>query len=396
MDMKNKFLAIISILFLNMFSVHGEIKMVFRYDDYLLMPSKLNDSILYIFQKNNIPLCVGIIPFDNNNTVINSLNQDQINDLISRIQRKEIEVALHGYNHNNNAHVSFFTKYASSEFATLSYANQMEKLKKGKEFLDSLLQIDIKVFIPPFNTYDKTTLKALENLNFEIISAITKGPVGSSKIQYIPGTYVDFVNLNKIIEANKNNDVAIIVYFHPFSFPGGSPNYPNDVTKQITMNQLDNLLHWLRQDGISFYTFSDIAKKADFSKKKYLENTAQFNLLKKILFKVKNYNFGVYPIGNKSGQVLIFFAGNIFLHIISFLLVYFFVVYFCRIFHPNITLIKAGLALISISALIFFYYHRMDFSFWILFILFLVIYIALIMGLIRVYKPLNHTSEKPL
>ena len=114
MDMKNKFLAIISILFLNMFSVHGEIKMVFRYDDYLLMPSKLNDSILYIFQKNNIPLCVGIIPFDNNNTVINSLNQDQINDLISRIQRKEIEVALHGYNHNNNAHVSFFTKYASS------------------------------------------------------------------------------------------------------------------------------------------------------------------------------------------------------------------------------------------------------------------------------------------
>lgn len=393
--MKNKFLAIISIFLLNIFSVQGEIKMVFRYDDFLLMPSKLNDSILYIFQKNNIPLCVGIIPFDNSNSVINSLNQDQINDLISRIKRKEIEVALHGYNHNNNVQVSFFTKYASSEFAALGYENQMEKLKKGKEFLDNLLQIDTKVFIPPFNTYDKTTLKALENLHFEIISAITKGPAGSSKIQYIPGTYVDFVNLNKIIEANKNTDVAIIVYFHPFSFPGGSANYPNDFTKQITMNQLDKLLHWLRQDGISFYTFSDIAKKADFSKKIYRENTAQFNILKKILFKVKNYNYGVYPTGNNSGQNLKFFVGNILLHIISFLLVYFFVVYFCRIFHPNLSIIKAGLAVISISALIFFYYHRMDFSFWILLILFLVVYIALIMGVIRVYKASIHTSGKP-
>jgi peptidoglycan/xylan/chitin deacetylase (PgdA/CDA1 family) len=396
MDMKNKFLAIISIFVLNIFSAHGEIKMVFRYDDFLLMPSKLNDSILYIFQKNNIPLCIGIIPFDNANSVINSFNQDQINDLISRIQRKEIEVALHGYNHNNNANVSFFTKYASSEFATLRYDDQIEKLEKGKRYLDSLLQIDLKVFIPPFNTYDKTTLKALENLHFDIISANTKGPDGSCKIQYIPGTFVDFVNLPKIIEANKNSEVAIIVYFHPFSFPGGSANYPNDFTKQITMNQLNNLLHWLRQDGISFYTFSDIAKDADFSKKIYQENTAQFNILKKTLFKVKNYNYGVYSISKNARQKLEFFVGNILLHLFSFLFVYFFVVYFCRIFHPNLTLIKTGLAVISISGLIFFYYHRMDFSFWILFILFLVIYIALIMGVIRAYKPLIHSSKKPV
>ena len=218
MDMKNKFLAIISIFLLNIFSARGEIKMVFRYDDYLLMPSKLNDSILYIFQKNNIPLCIGIIPFDNANSVINSFNQDQINDLISRIQRKEIEVALHGYNHNNNANVLFFTKFASSEFATLSYANQIEKLEKGKRYLDSLLHIDMKVFIPPFNTYDRTTLKALENLHFDIISANTKGPDGNGKIQYIPGTFVDFVNLPKIIEANKNSDDSYYSLFSSIFF----------------------------------------------------------------------------------------------------------------------------------------------------------------------------------
>ena len=162
------------------------------------------------------------------------------------------------------------------------------------------------------------------------------------------------------------------------------------------MNQLDNLLQWLRHDGISFYTFSDIAKKADFSKKIYRENTAQFNILKKILFKVKNYNYGVYSISKNARQKLEFFVANILLHLFSFVLVYFFVVYFCRIFHPNFTIIKAGLAVISISGLIFFYYHRMDFSFWILLILFLVIYIATIMGVIRVYRPLIHASKKPV
>jgi peptidoglycan/xylan/chitin deacetylase (PgdA/CDA1 family) len=394
--MKNKFLFIISLIFLSILSANGDIKMVFRYDDYLLVSSKLNDSILYIFHKNNIPLCIGIIPFDDAKKFHNDLNEDQVRDLRSRIQRQEVEVALHGYNHNNNVKASFLTKNYSSEFATISYASQYEKLAKGKRSLDSLLQTETKLFIPPFNTYDNNTLKALENLQFDIISADMSGASANNEIQYIPGTFVDFVDLPKIIETNRVRGVTVILYFHPFSFTGGSPKYPNNFTKQITINQLDILLHWLKAQGVSFCTFSELAKTANFNKALYQVNAAKYNLLKKVLYKLKIYSYGIYPISGYQKQNREFLFGNFLLHLLSFLFVYFLVIYVCKILHPNFSIILILLAILTLSVLFYFYYHRVDFSFWILFIIFMVNYMALILGIFRVYKPWIYASKKKL
>jgi hypothetical protein len=96
--MKIKLLVIALSVLLNGFPAiaDGKIKMVFRFDDYLLIPSTLSDSLLNIFQKNKIPLCIGILPFDTSGSFIYKLNQSQLYDLRSRIHRKEIEVGLHG------------------------------------------------------------------------------------------------------------------------------------------------------------------------------------------------------------------------------------------------------------------------------------------------------------
>jgi hypothetical protein len=91
-------------------------------------------------------------------------------------------------NHLNVLNHRFLTRTTYSEFATVDYNKQYEKLAKGKMVLDTLLQINTSVFIPTFNTYDNNTLKVLEELKFEIISGGLHGPSGSEILKYIPPT----------------------------------------------------------------------------------------------------------------------------------------------------------------------------------------------------------------
>lgn len=392
--MKIKNLFIVFFLFFNFFLTNGQgkVKMVFRYDDYLLVPSKFSDSLLYIFQRNNIPLCLGIIPYDSSNSLVYNLNSDQINDLKSRMQRKEIEIALHGFNHSNILKTSFLTKVTFSEFVSLDFDKQYEKLARGKKTIDSLFNINTNIFIPPFNTYDKNTLRALDDLGFEIISASTSGTFISGKIKYIPATCADFSELPKIINSYINNDVTIIFYFHPYSFKGSQSKYPNEFTRQISLNQLDTLLIWVKKQNINSYTFSDLAKIGSFDNELYRTNFLKYNLLGKILYKLKLYRFGVYstPEFNKGNTWLIF--GNIILHLFSFLFVYFFIFYLVKILRTSLKMILIFLGICSIPIFIYLIYIRNDFSLGIILIILLVNVIALIFSLLRTFKP----SIKPL
>lgn len=76
-------------------NLNQRIKIVFRFDDYQLTSTKFYDSLFYIFQKNNIPFCLGIIPFDTNGLIHNEMNPEQLSDLNLRIIRGKIEIALH-------------------------------------------------------------------------------------------------------------------------------------------------------------------------------------------------------------------------------------------------------------------------------------------------------------
>lgn len=388
--MKNKLLSIVLLVFLSFFSANanGKIRIVFRYDDYILVPSKFCDSLLYIFHKNNIPLCLGVIPFDRANIIINKLNQEQINDLRSRIQKKEIEVALHGYNHLNILKPSFLNKNTYSEFASENYFKQFDKLSKGKKALDSLLNIEINVFVPPFDTYDNNTLKALIDLNFKIISGDKYGGCIYDEIKYIPATYGDFFKLSEIIEKNINDNVTIVFLFHPYSFIENSFKYPDIIEPRISLNYLDSLLSSIKKQDISFYTFSDLAKTENFDRALYESNSLKYNLLTKILNKLKIYRYGIYSsiaFHNKYKEFLLF--GNIIMHLLSFLFVYYFVYYFIKIFHPSLNFVLISLGICSLPILIYLFYIRNDFSFGMILIILLVNLTALIFNLFRNYKP---------
>ena len=390
--MRNRILFFSFLMLFISSSANGKIKIVFRYDDYQLIPSSFSDTLLTIFQRNKIPVCLGIIPFDSAGIFIDKLDKIQVEEFKARIQREEIEIAIHGFNHINGFHRPSMGKTFYSEFAEVPFDKQYMMVASGKKALDSLLQINTNIFIPPFNTYDKNTLKALEELDFRVISASTRGAYLNNGLQYIPGTFEDFSELPEIIRKYQNENVTIILYFHPYSFkeyPIKQPNYPGN---QVSIGSLNSLLKWLNEQNISCYTFSDLIQTENFNYVHYQANSLKYNFLKKILNKYKLYSYGVYlPMEfHKRHKELLF--GNILLHLICFIVVYLFTGYFVKTLRPNR---KAAILILSVVAglaFFYFYYHRNDYSFWITLVMFSVIFLAVIMGLLRSFKLISRSN----
>jgi peptidoglycan/xylan/chitin deacetylase (PgdA/CDA1 family) len=386
--MKIKYLFFVALSLCSSQIVNGQHnpKVVFRYDDYALIPSEINDSITNIFIENKIPLCLGVIPFDTANSLIFNLNRQQLNDLKLKIQTGKIEIALHGYNHKNQLGIPFFAHKSFSEFADVNRGTQYEKLAKGKRTLDSLLQINTNIFVPPFNTYDKNTLKVLEDLHFDIISGSMSGPSLRNNIKYIPATCENFSELPGIISRFRNRNVTIVVYFHGYSFNEVSSQYSNTTRALITFRQLDALLKRVKQQNVSFYSFSDLAGTADYNYSLYRANSFKYNLLKKVLNKTRYYNFGVYSSRELNQKDKALMYGNILLHLLCLVVVYLFVSWLTRIFNADLKTVLIIFGMFFLSALIFLFYIRNDFSFWMILIIIAVVVVAASAGIFRVYK----------
>jgi hypothetical protein len=404
--MKNKLLYIISLLFilghlsLNAVAenLNPRINLIFRYDDYTLKPKINNDSLLNVFKKNNIPLCVGIVPVDKDGKLINELNTEQLNNFKSRIDRKEIEITLHGYNHAStvpNKFISILNKKYNSEFAFLNYEKQYERLSIAKFKLDSLLGINIQTFVPPWNMYDNNTLKALENLKFKIISADINGPSDNKNIKYIPDTQEDFDDFVGIINKYKNKNVTIVVLFHPYSFKGCCPEYPNKYSERISFYQLDTILKWInKQNNIDVYTFSTINKKEDFDETRFKLNSTKTNLLVRVLQNLNLFEDGVYFSYQYLQNIKILLGiFNILFHLLCFWLFYMFAKMMAKVLRPNkiIIIIFSIVFVIMVLSFLVWYYNS---PVWLIMFIFLVMSsIAIFLGLYQKHELFLNKTE---
>lgn len=361
------------------------IKIVFRYDDYQLTSTKFNESLLNSFKKNHIPLCLGIIPFNEDGLIHNELTQEQLVDFTSRIKKGEVEVALHGFNHKDNKLVekSFLVNPIPSEFAKLRYTDQFEKINKAKRSIDSLLNINVNIFIPPFNTYDDNTLKVLDSLKFEVISASIDGSSSSNKIKYIPSTCSDLNELSDIIKKYPNDNLVIVVLIHPYSFKGGS-NYSGGPQKRIDFKQLETLLNWVNnQKYINSTTFSRLNQSEIFDNKRFVLNSVNNNLLLNILKKLKFANYGVInTVEYETSHKWIYILFNILLHIITFLFIYFVYSLITKMIKPNKAMVITYLA-VTILIIFVIIYNRINSYNLITYIVFmLTIFIGMFLGLL--------------
>jgi peptidoglycan/xylan/chitin deacetylase (PgdA/CDA1 family) len=198
-----KLLMITAVLLLAVFPATGQtglshagkpIIVFFRYDDISGRSSyALERKLIDLFRKHGFSLTVGVIPYvcdrDFHDPAAQGnleLTPQTVKMLREAASDHTVDVALHGYTHQT---VRSRDEGNYTEFSGVNYEIQEKKLIKGKLMLEKALQLKISTFIPPFNSYDRNTIRAVEKLGLTYFSANRWGTANeSSSLWYLPVT----------------------------------------------------------------------------------------------------------------------------------------------------------------------------------------------------------------
>ncbi len=259
-------------------------KIVFRYDDYSSRsPTDFEIKLINVFRKYDTSFTVGIIPYivssdiqDPSPQEVMQLSDEKVNILKTAIASGIVEPALHGYSHQTNRNRKWILDNYS-ELSGLSYEEQLMKIKKGKDFLENEFCKKVDIFIPPWNSYDKNTLRCLEKLNFSYLSADFGGISDKTiHIKFLPAT-TDIYGLHKSINSARSSSCqlsVIVVIFHSYNFI--------DVDKKIgkiTLKQFCKLLSWITsQKDVQVCSMNEIFNKNTFGKTTFLKNKMYFKI----------------------------------------------------------------------------------------------------------------------
>jgi len=253
-----------SVLFIQ--KLEAKIYIAFRNDDisYLSDP-KFEYEVLKIFRKYNIRPLYAVIPAHNGNIL--RYGMPIVDALRLWYSRGWVDIAMHGYSHKN-------------KFSDLSYDEQLKRIKAGKEIIVKLFSVDTLIFVPPWNSVNKNTIKILEKTGFKVFSGyLGEKPINGIKfincnINLFEGPLGSIESLFLEISDVKN-DVFLVVLFHTsYDFNKNSLQMLNDL-----------LRHLSTYDNVIFCSFSDLIKNEKYID--YLEKVNRAGYHLKILQKNK-------------------------------------------------------------------------------------------------------------
>jgi len=217
---------------------------VFRYDDFSSKsPAEIDEHLIRVFQQRGLQCTFAVIPYvasgdalDPDQTGVDPLAPEKAELLKKGIESGAVEVALHGYSHRT-LHPTDYT-----EFAGLALEEQRNRIAEGKAFLEERLGVEMATFVPPFNSYDSNTLRALETEGFSCISsALYNDADGATSIRFLPSTCGPDQLRDVVKQARTFVDPqpVIVCMLHPYSFmESGSEE------ATITTSVFDALLGW--------------------------------------------------------------------------------------------------------------------------------------------------------
>jgi len=256
------------------------ITLVFRYDDYSSQSTTdLEIRIFQDFDRFQMSLVVGIIPFvasskegDPSHQELIPLTEEKTALLQSYIDSETVIPSLHGYSHQTV--INDFTGI-KSEFRGLSYQEQFTKIEKGKKFLEDRLGQDVNIFVPPWNIYDRNTLKVIEELGFTTISAgLHSTPDMDSNLKFLPETE-NLSNLRSVIKNARQmscSPVVILVLFHDYDFL--------EIDKDLGMmfyKQFQALLEWIaRQEDVTVVPLEELTTKLNLGAVLFAKNRSYY------------------------------------------------------------------------------------------------------------------------
>ena len=116
----NKYILII-ISFLISLQAHA-IHVVFRLDDPTLQYDSVSMRAVKLFNQKQVPLSIAIVACDElEQSILPATHEDSL--YLSELQNKNIELCLHGFNHQNINH--------QGEFGGLSYIEAQRRIRIG-------------------------------------------------------------------------------------------------------------------------------------------------------------------------------------------------------------------------------------------------------------------------
>lgn len=141
-----------------------------------------------ILDKYGVKPVVGIIPNNQDETLMIDKEDDSFWNKASNWQKKEWTIALHGYDHVYVTQEGGINPvHKRSEFAGLSLQEQEEKVTKGFAILKDK-KLDVSCFFAPSHTFDTNTLKALYTKTTirKISDTIARYPYKKGKFIFFP------------------------------------------------------------------------------------------------------------------------------------------------------------------------------------------------------------------
>lgn len=145
-----------------------------------------------ILDRYQIKPLIGVVP-DNQDTLIHFSEPHQdFFAYIRELQQEGYTISQHGYRHIYETVDSGLLKLNPfSEFAGLSYEEQYQKLKAGKEILEKE-GIRTDIFMAPGHSYDANTIKALSELGFLYVTdGFYHRPYTDGGIVFVPCTMLE-------------------------------------------------------------------------------------------------------------------------------------------------------------------------------------------------------------
>lgn len=253
------------------------ITVFFRYDDYsALSPEPVDAGLIQVLRRRGVSATFSVVPSVTTGEVHvpgdrpeRLLEGPRMERLAQAVTEGVVDLALHGWNHRTHAGA---LPPDPSEFRGVPYEDQLRRLECGQHLLEAGTGRRPRTFVPPWNTYDRATLRALEELGFECIAANREGPrarVGST-LQFAPMT-VEMPALREAVErARTTGDGAAVisVMLHPYDFAEDPSS-----RAEMTLADFDAELRWLQgHPDVRIAALSDLLDAGLLDGRRYRAN----------------------------------------------------------------------------------------------------------------------------
>lgn len=118
-----------------------------------------------IFVDTGVPVTDAVVPHIGDESIA---DDPSMCPYLAKMQREhpgQFEYALHGYTHRQRTDF-----HGASEFGGVPYDTQLAWIRNGTRELTACTGERPRTFVPPFNTYDDETMRALHATNYTLVS----------------------------------------------------------------------------------------------------------------------------------------------------------------------------------------------------------------------------------